>query len=177
MSGARTLWVVGVAVPAVAAAMALRAFHGRLPDAIQPFPFNHRVHVAAKVECLACHAGVVDADEDRVPKLAKCLSCHPEGSDDKPDKRLLRTLAASGKPVVWTPLTRVPDHVFFSHARHVDVAGLECLDCHDDIPNVTSPPLFLTSMSMDRCIACHEKHADNPAALRATRVNCADCHR
>lgn len=176
--GHRRRWgVVAAVLGLMALAIFLLGFRTRPPDEVQPFPFNHKVHIAAKLDCLTCHAGLLDPDEDRLPKLAKCMSCHPEGQDDKPAKHQLRKLVASVAPVSWKPLIRVPEHVFFSHPRHVDVAGLECLDCHGEMPSLSSPPLYLRTISMDRCIECHEKHRDNPAARRAVKANCADCHR
>jgi hypothetical protein len=171
-------WAVVLAILAVGGSVAvLLGLRARPPDAVQPFPFNHRIHAAAKVDCLACHAGVVDTGDERLPSLAKCRSCHASMvGQPNPAKQQLKVLLASGAPLRWDPLLRLPEHVVFSHARHVDVAGLDCLDCHAEMVSLASPPRYERTMQMDSCIACHKRHHDNAAARRGT-VNCTACHR
>jgi hypothetical protein len=170
--------MVALTIFAGAAALAiLLGVRERPPDAVQPFPFNHRVHVAAKVDCLACHAGVVDLGDERFPSISKCKTCHAGATaQETPAKRQLAALFASTTPIRWDPLLRLADHVVFSHARHVDTAGIECVECHAEMASLASPPRYERTMQMDDCIACHKRHLDNAAARRGT-VNCIACHR
>src|SRR6516162_2454625 len=91
-------WAVVLAILAVGGSVAvLLGLRARPPDAVQPFPFNHRIHAAAKVDCLACHAGVVDTGDERLPSLAKCRSCHASMvGQPNPAKQQLKVLLASG---------------------------------------------------------------------------------
>jgi len=172
---ARAAVLVALAIGGAAAV--LLGLRERPPDAVQPFPFNHRVHAAAKVDCLACHAGVVDSSDERLPSLAKCRSCHASAAGQQSRaKQQLGVLLASSATVKWDPLLRLPDHVAFSHPRHVDAAGLDCLDCHAEMPSLASPPRYERTMQMDTCISCHKRHHDNAAARRGT-ANCTACHR
>ena len=107
-----------------------------------------------------------------MPAVGMCLECHKA---DKVPKPALLALDAE-KPLAWDPALRLPDHVFFSHARHVDVAGLECLECHEDMPTSARPPETRRVIAMNDCIGCHEHKTDKPAAQAAT-IDCARCHR
>ncbi len=147
-------------------------------DAVeQPFPFDHAVHIKADVDCLQCHEGVLDPEERRLPTLATCASCH---KDPPPAGNALLSrlseIQKSGVEFQWDPTLRLADHVFFSHVRHVDVAELECAECHADMPKRTKPPTTRRTVAMNECIGCHEKHKDRPSAKRAI-TDCASCHR
>ena len=149
---------------------------GPASRAIQPFPFNHRVHVAAKLECVGCHAGVLDPGEDLFPPLRACKGCHRGDPGANVPKQRLARLIAAGAPLEWRPLFSLPDHVFFSHARHVEVAGLDCLECHREMASLEAPPRAERTLAMDACISCHRRQRQSEAARRATD-DCAACHR
>ena len=153
-----------------AAALSLRG-----ERVIQPLEFNHAVHIAGKVDCLQCHPGVLDPDEPALPPIGTCLKCHNEAPGDHPVKQKLAALAAANATLAWDPALRIPDHVFFSHSRHVEVANLECLSCHEDMPHRTAPPDRRRTIAMAKCIGCHFIK-ESPAAQRAT-LDCASCHR
>ena len=68
--------------------------------------------------------------------------------------------------------------VLFSHAAHVDGAGLDCGDCHDDLFAMEAravqgePDLNMQALSGGRyCGACH----DGEMAF-SSRTRCASCH-
>ena len=59
-------------------------------------------------------------------------------------------------PVEWTRIHALPDHVYYNHSQHVNVAGLECQTCHGkveemDVVRQVSP------LSMGWCINCHRQ--------------------
>jgi hypothetical protein len=161
---------------ACAAAVASLAFAFRDGKDAQPFPFNHAAHVNAKVDCLSCHEGVLDPEEARLPALRSCLSCHKEPPGQNSGLQRLAELSASNRPLHWRSLLTLPDHVHFSHPRHVEAGGLECVECHGDMPARTRPPEAHRTMPMDRCTACHAAHPEKPGAVRARR-DCITCHR
>ncbi len=160
----------------VAAALTV-AGCGSGEEVTQPFPFNHAAHIEAEVECLQCHEGVLDAAEHRLPTLEACMSCHDEPPPaDKPDLVRLAEIAKAGDSLDWDPALRLADHVFFPHLRHVDIAELECTECHGDMPGRTVPPPRRRTVTMDECIDCHADNSERPSARRAV-TDCASCHR
>jgi hypothetical protein len=141
-----------------------------------PIRFNHAAHVKAKIDCTSCHLGVMDPSESRLPALDTCTGCHKDSPGANPGKQALARLAAAGEELRWPkPGVRQPDHVFFSHPRHVDVAKLECTVCHGDVARSTAPPRT-RRMSMYTCEGCHASHPESVAATRA-RIDCMECHR
>ncbi len=146
-------------------------------EVTQPFPFNHSVHIVAEVECLQCHEGVLDPAERRLPTIETCVKCHKEAPPaDKPELGRLAEIAKAGGAFDWDPALRLADHVFFPHLRHVDIAELECTDCHGDMPERTVPPAYRRTVTMDECIDCHADNWERPSARRAV-TDCGSCHR
>ena len=143
-----------------------------------PLVFNHAAHTKAKVDCTSCHLGVMDPSEERLPTIATCVGCHKETPKpgDPAGKHELARLSAAGATLSWPePTVKQPDHVFFSHPRHVDVAKLECATCHGKQPEATG----LTHekpLQMAACMKCHASHPESVAATRAAR-DCLECHR
>lgn len=147
-------------------------FSGRNPVApgVQPIAFNHAKHLGAGMACTDCHTGAQSQERATVPALAACLACHETALTESAEEKKLRAFAADKKEPPWNPLTRVPAHVYFSHRRHVQLAGLECAVCHGTMEKLTAPPQKLfRPLNMDDCIACHEKSR--------ARTDCNDCHR
>lgn len=89
---------------------------------------------------------------EEIKKLYKYAGWDPEKKDYIRD--------ASGKiqakPIAWTKIHNLPDHVYFNHAQHVKVGKVQCQRCHGDIQNMDevyqSAPL-----SMGWCINCHRQ--------------------
>ncbi len=168
------LWSA-VAAAVVALAAAGLALAARTPGEDGTFPMNHSVHIKGKVDCLQCHLGVMDTSEERFPSIGVCTGCHKDPPGINKNKILLASYVSEKKPLRWDPPHNLPDHVFFPHDRHVDVAGLECAQCHPEKATETAPRTSVPKWSMSRCIACHEK-SKSPAAQRAS-LDCASCHR
>jgi hypothetical protein len=151
----------------------------REPEVKQPIEFNHAIHVVKKkVPCTDCHVGADENVHATLPTIQRCLLCHmkPQGKQPNPREQMVRRIAATGRPVEWIQLFRLPDHVFFSHARHVGVAGLRCTTCHADMPKRTRPPQERRSISMSACIECHE-HRASPTNPNGAILDCSECHR
>jgi menaquinone reductase, multiheme cytochrome c subunit len=133
--------------------------------AAQPIAFNHARHQA--LTCAGCHRGVETAAHATLPSADVCAKCHaapPKNVDPKQWDALKQSA------VNWVKVTRVPDHVMFSHQRHVTLARLDCSSCHGDIGRRTTPPArAATRLEMKTCRACHQQEGASE--------DCAACHR
>lgn len=157
--------------PALAAGLAVVLAAGWmavLPSApiVQPIAFNHRAHVP--MACRACHTGVERGASALLPGPGACAKCHataPRGID----AARWQQMQQSGT-TAWVRVTDTPDHVLFSHRRHVVLGRLECESCHRDIGRRTSPPPRAPArLDMDACVSCHRREAASD--------DCAACHR
>ena len=134
--------------------------------AAQPLAFNHAKHRG--MACTVCHRGAEEAARAGIPQGDTCLKCH--ASAPLARAQGLWDAAAKGADLPWVRVTRVPEHVYFSHRRHVRLARLECGSCHGDIGVRTAPPgRAATRLDMDSCIACHRREDASQ--------DCAACHR
>lgn len=160
----------------------------------QPINFNHALHLnPEKVfgiegetqaeRCQACHAFQKDGTYSGIPKLSKCTECHddPESplGDSPEEKRFLTEYVAKGKEVPWKIYSRQPDCVYFDHASHVKMAGIECKTCHGPFAeNTTLPPYEenrLTGYSRNiwgKSIAGIKKNSWDKMKMD----DCANCH-
>ena len=77
---------------------------------------------------------------------------------------------AQESEIPWERVYRVPDHVYFSHRRHVTGAGLECEVCHGNVKEFTKPASSpAVPVTMENCMSCHrENNVTN---------DCLSCHR
>src|SRR6266487_4577233 len=116
----------------LAAAVAALALAGAAPPPAQPFRFSHKVHAGdAKIGCTSCHAYAERGPVAGVPSMARCQGCHKFVKKDMDSPAMtaeLATLLATldrDQPIEWVRVHRVPDHVFFTHKRHVN-SGVAC---------------------------------------------------
>lgn len=133
----------------------------------QPIPFSHRLHVnVKKLDCTFCHNTVERSRFAGMPPVEKCLYCHDHIIPEHPQIRKLRDFAENGEPVPWEKVTYLPDHVWFSHQRHVK-AGVSCVECHGDVENMdrirevftdTNDGMTLQGhpLKMGFCLECHQ---------------------
>ncbi len=151
------------------------------PGPTQPILFSHKIHAGdQKIGCTSCHVYAMRGPVAGVPSMGRCQGCHKFVRED-PDhpeitaqlKPLLQVLK-DGTPVEWVRVTRVPDHVYFTHERHV-LAGLRCQQCHGevqqmDVVHVVAP------LTMGWCLECHrQKQREKPGRERLTQ--CVTCHK
>lgn len=132
----------------------------------QPLAFNHARHNG--LSCVVCHQGVETAARARIPGKAVCEKCHataPPHVSDAAWRDFTRN--PEGR---WTQVTHVPDHVAFSHRRHVSIGRLECVSCHADVGRRATPPgRAPISLTMENCLQCHRREG--------VSEDCAGCHR
>lgn len=137
----------------------------------QPIQFNHRKHVRdAGLACATCHEYYETSAHSGLPGLATCLGCHDGTTTGTAEEKKLVELGKTEPTPPFRKLFRLPDHVYYSHRRHVVVAGLECEDCHGGIAETTAPPPRpLVRVTMATCVACH--------AAKGVQTDCTHCHR
>lgn len=155
----------------------------------QPVEFPHKTHVNLGLPCTACH---YRAEKDAVagrPPTALCLGCHAGGETKSPEIRKLRAFGEKGQQVPWRRVWRLPSHVYFPHRVHVTVAKITCQTCHGPMETLDRPPKrALKKLTMDDCLACHEKRMKaetnerkgaHPIKIAAPRMlnDCLTCHR
>ena len=138
---------------------------------IQPIQFNHLLHTEeVGLECTDCHQYVRRAEFAGRPTVDICAECHEEPLTDSAEEALLIEYIQAGEAVPWERLYHVPDHVYYSHRRHVTVADLDCSVCHGEIGRADKPPPRpLKGLTMDFCLKCHEQ--------RGASTDCNACHR
>ncbi len=154
-------------VVALAAVLAAR----RGPAVDQPIAFNHLKHTSELgLDCEVCHAHVTTGAHAGLPEEGTCGICHrvPQGTSQEAAR--VTELLDSGAPIRFNKLFRMPDHVFYTHRRHVGIGELPCTECHGDIAETTRPPRRpLMEVTMDSCMDCHRETGQT--------LNCNACHR
>jgi hypothetical protein len=128
-----------------------------VPD--QPIKFSHTVHVHDnQTECLYCHNTAEYASSAGIPATAQCMNCHiivREGTHSgRFEINKLVDAYENQMPVRWVRVYALPDHVHFSHAQHVGVAGLDCAECHGEVEQMDRLAR-VQDLSMGWCLDCH----------------------
>lgn len=142
----------------------------------QPIAFPHTVHVnQAGIDCQFCHRTVATDETASVPAVEQCLFCHAAGKvtgsmSDNPDaaEEIAKLFddAGNAQAVNWTRVHRVPDHVQFVHAPHIQ-NGVSCSQCHGDVASMEVVKQ-VNNLKMRACVDCHR---ENNAP-----TDCATCH-
>ena len=161
----------------------LALFQDRLPPAPpQPIKFSHKVHAGdAAIGCTSCHAYAERGPVAGVPSMARCRGCHKFVKRDTDSPAMTAELEAllakldRDQPIEWVRVHRVPDHVFFTHKRHVN-SGVACRECHGEVEKM-EVMRQVAALSMGWCLECHKrKQAERPAE-RARLTECLTCHK
>ena len=155
--------------------------------------FSHEIHNGINgIDCQYCHSSASTSKHAGIPSVNVCMNCHKEidGSSDQGKKDVEKIRAHAGwdseayayndttqSPIVWNRVWVLPDHVFFSHAQHVNenVGNLDCKNCHGNVPTFGTMKVSPTSetakwaqenggvvlskpaMTMGWCIECHNE--------------------
>lgn len=156
-----------IAVLALAVLLA-GAGRARAAPPAQPIPFSHRVHAGVnQIGCLGCHTYAERSPVAGIPSMARCFGCHKFVAKDKPDVQAVVQAYQDGKVLEWNRVHRVPDHVYFTHERHL-AAGLRCQQCHGEVEKM-DVVVRVSSLTMGWCLDCHKK--------RNASTNCLTCHK
>ena len=156
----------------------------------QPIFYSHKVHAGInQINCLYCHAGAEKSKHAMIPSENICMNCHKTISEysgkyelftaegkkvngtaeiqklydhvgwDKTSQKYTKP----GKPIEWTKIHNLPDHVYFNHSQHVVAGKQQCQTCHGAITEMDEVHQF-AELSMGWCVNCH----------RTTKVQFAD---
>jgi len=92
--------------------------------------YSHKLHAGnLGLDCTYCHYTVDKSSFAAVPPTEVCMNCHVRVKDKSPKLQLIRESFATGEPVPWVKVHRLPDYVYFNHQAHV-TAGVSCVSCH-----------------------------------------------
>jgi hypothetical protein len=121
---------------------------------IQPVPFSHATHSGQLgIDCRYCHSAVEKSWFSNIPASSTCMNCHSQVLKDDPRLALVRESAASGQPIPWVQVHKVPDFVYFNHSVHVN-RGIGCAECHGRIDKMDEV-YHAQPLSMAFCLECH----------------------
>ncbi len=127
------------------------------PD--QPVKFSHQVHAGQnQIDCRYCHHSADHSKSAGIPAINVCLNCHTlirEGTHSgKFEINKIHTASEDGTPIQWIRIHKLPDHVYFNHAQHVQAASLDCEECHGPAEEMHILQQ-VEDLSMGWCLACH----------------------
>jgi hypothetical protein len=169
-----TLYIKVLIVPAsILVILLIGWIYYLTPDEIvQPIAYNHKIHIEeVELGCIDCHIYYEESVSATFPSLEICSDCHgDEPISDSPEEIKLIEYLNEEVEIPWRQIYNVPDHVYFSHRRHVVLGELDCNECHGEVTELTKPaalPLF--ELTMDNCMDCHKEHN--------ITNDCLSCHR
>ncbi|OQP68083.1 c-type cytochrome [Niastella populi] len=148
----------------------------------QPIYYSHKVHAGVnQINCLYCHGGAMEGKHANIPSVNVCMNCHmtineysgsagklfrEDGTEVNGTAEIQKIYAAAGwdpakkqytgkvQEISWVKIHNLPDHVFFSHAQHVNAGKVQCQTCHGDIQKMDEV-YQMADLSMGWCINCH----------------------
>jgi len=140
------------------------------PAVSQPIAFNHLLHTdEVGADCVDCHQYAKSGVIATIPNIAVCADCHEEAQTESAEELRVVEFIQKGTLIPWRKIYRVPDHVYFSHRRHTQLAEIECETCHGSVGARTEPVVQpLVQQSMGWCIDCHERSS--------VTKDCVSCH-
>lgn len=137
----------------------------------QPINFSHKKHTDQGIECIICHQFYEERTNSGNPTREVCSNCHSEPITDSPEeKKLIKNFLTSKREIPWKRVYYVPEHVYYTHFRHVVMAEIQCEFCHGKIAEQNKPLRKpLKKITMYFCINCHEK--------KNISNDCITCHK
>jgi mono/diheme cytochrome c family protein len=146
----------------------------------QPIHYSHKVHAGInQINCLYCHAGAEKSKHAMIPSENICMNCHKsistysgpelftaEGKKINGDAEIQKLYdyvgwdpkaqkyTKPGRPIEWTKIHNLPDHVYFNHSQHVVAGKQQCQTCHGNIQDMDEVHQF-ADLSMGWCVNCH----------------------
>jgi menaquinone reductase, multiheme cytochrome c subunit len=127
---------------------------------IQPVAYSHKLHAGdLGMDCYYCHFTAYKAAYAAVPPTETCMNCHTRVKPQSPRLQKVRDSYASGNPIEWVRVHRLPDFVFFNHQAHV-TAGVSCVSCHGRVDQMIEVKQ-VEPLNMAFCLDCHRNPAPN----------------
>jgi hypothetical protein len=126
---------------------------------LQPVEYSHKLHAGdLGMDCRYCHYTVERSGYAAVPQTEVCMNCHVRVKENSELLLPVRDSYATGEPIPWIKVHRLPDYVFFNHQAHV-TAGVSCASCHGRVDQMITVKQ-VEPLSMAWCLDCHR----NPEA-------------
>ncbi|MBI1899080.1 MAG: cytochrome c3 family protein [Acidobacteria bacterium] len=132
--------------------------HPRVSDTgytpVQPVPYSHKLHAGQLgMDCYYCHYTAPQSPYAAVPATEVCMNCHTRVKPQSPRLAKVRDSYASGDPIPWVRVHRLPDFVYFNHQAHL-AAGVSCVSCHGRVDQMIEVKQ-VQPLSMAWCLDCH----------------------
>lgn len=124
----------------------------------QTVPFSHKHHAGdLGIDCRYCHVDAERGPRAGIPATYTCMTCHSQVWTGAPMLAPVRDSLASGKPLAWTRVARLPGYVYFDHQIHVE-RGVPCVECHGRMDQM---PLAYRAHALEMrfCLGCHRDPA------------------
>jgi hypothetical protein len=120
----------------------------------QPVAFSHQLHNGVLgIDCRYCHVSVNQSYFANIPATETCMTCHSQIKTYSPKIAPVVESYATGKPIKWNKVHRIPDFVYFNHSIHVN-KGVGCSTCHGQVNEM--PVVWQQqAMFMGWCLNCH----------------------
>ena len=152
------LAVGALLVPGAATAFVWYYFSPRFLEVgyrpVQPVPYSHRLHAGElQLDCRYCHASVETSPVANVPPTQACMNCHRTVARASELLAPVRESAATGRPMRWVRVHKLPDYAYFDHRAHVR-AGVGCVSCHGHVEQMEVVQQ-VEPLSMGWCLDCH----------------------
>jgi hypothetical protein len=151
----------------------------------QPIYYSHKVHAGInQINCLYCHGNAWESKHAAIPSTNVCMNCHKainayekgpklyneEGKEINGTAEIAKLYKYAGfdpknpnqwdpskaKPIEWTKIHNLPDHVYFNHAQHIRAGKVQCQSCHGEITAMDEVKQ-VADLSMGWCINCHRE--------------------
>lgn len=151
-------------------------------EPVQPIHFSHKIHAGDnQIACQYCHAGARQGRVAGVPALRTCMGCHKvisqyEGVEDTTKgytkafytaeiKKLYKAVGWDEQrfrytdktdEFTWVRIHNLPDFTYFNHSQHVQVAKIDCQQCHGEVQQMERMQQH-APLTMGWCVECHRK--------------------
>ncbi len=120
----------------------------------QIVPFSHQHHVGGLgIDCRYCHTSVETSSFAGIPPTSTCMNCHAQIWTNAAMLEPVRASFATGRPLVWSRVHRLPDFVHFNHSIHI-AKGIGCASCHGRVDKMNLM-YQATPLTMQWCLSCH----------------------
>jgi len=127
---------------------------------------RHAMIPSANV-CMNCHKQIseytgteelVNAEGEKVDGTAEIQKLYKYAGWDPEKKDYIRDANGNiiSRPIPWTKIHNLPDHVYFNHSQHVKVGEVQCQQCHGNIHEMDEVHQA-ADLSMGWCINCHRQ--------------------
>lgn len=116
--------------------------------------------------CMNCHKQIneytgedlYNAEGEKINGTEEIQKLYRYAGWDPATKQYIRDENGNvkSKPIQWTKIHNLPDHVYFNHSQHVAVGKVACQRCHGPIQDMDEVYQF-SPLSMGWCINCHRQ--------------------